>query len=125
MGIVIILILFCISVLTFLAKSISGKPDFKKELLTGGLCGIPMIILVVYMSLFGASAAMSMLDISNFGRAGFLTFLIMMYVLLMMINIVQQSLRSVQTKDALNWYLSPVIVCLSFYLGSVFANAIF
>ncbi|MFZ1561630.1 MAG: zinc ribbon domain-containing protein [Saprospiraceae bacterium] len=123
-GIVIIIVLMSISILSFLIKGISGKPDFKKELLTGGLCGIPMILYLLYMCFFGASA-LEMLNFSNMGQFGVLTFLMITYVFLMLINIIQQSLRSAKTNDALNWYISPIVLILSLYIGATIGKGLF
>jgi len=43
--------------------------------------------------------------------------LLMFYVLLMMINILQQSLRAAGTKDAWNWYMSPAGIFLASYIS--------
>jgi len=43
-------------------------------------------------------------------------FLFLLYFHLMLINIVQQSLKASGTKDALAWYLSPLLILASIYL---------
>jgi len=125
LGIVIVIILMCISILTFFIKGISGKPDFKKELLTGGLCGIPLILYLLYLCFFGSVASLQMLDFSSLGQFGLMSLLVVIYVFLMLINIIQQSLRSAKTNDALNWYVSPIILLISFYIGVTFGKALF
>ena len=45
-GTVPVIIMFLISCLSFTIKSFSGKPNFKNELLTGGLCAIPLGLLI-------------------------------------------------------------------------------
>ena len=41
-----VIFMFVISSLSFAVKSLSGKPNFKNELLTGALCGIPLGLLI-------------------------------------------------------------------------------
>ena len=47
---------------------------------------------------------------------GFIVILVVLYILLAMINIFQQSLKSSGTNDAMAWYLSPISIIMSFYL---------
>ena len=129
-GITIVIILLLISTFTFLLKAFSGKPDFKKELLTGGMCGIPLMVFllltIIILALFENSGSIESF-IRNGVRNSVWGILIAIYLLLMLINIVTQSLQASGTKDGLSWYLSPLIIGLSAYLGfkisiSVFAD---
>jgi hypothetical protein len=43
--------------------------------------------------------------------------LAVLYFFLMMVNTFQQSLRASGLKDALAWYLSPLSIIISAYLG--------
>lgn len=122
-GISAVLVLLLISACSFGIKLISGKPSFRNELLTGGLCAIPLMVLMLV--LFIASKMImdeQMLMGLAFGgfqailqKAGFVLVLVF-YVLLLFINILQQSLRAAGTSDLLFWWLSPVSILLSFYL---------
>jgi len=121
-GLAIVALLMIISVISFLIKSLSGKPVFRNELLTGALCAIPVSFLIIFV--FVSSFFVSVDNIMDFGagslqtlqRFGALGGLIILYLLLMMINILQQSLKAGNTKDALAWYLSPVGILLAFYI---------
>lgn len=118
-----VVLLLLISAFSFGIKMLSGKPSFRNELLTGGLCAIPLTAL---MLLIFISAKMiideDVLSSIAFGgiqaviqKAGFVL-IIVFYILLLFINIFQQSLRAAGTKDVLLWYLSPICILLSFYI---------
>lgn len=108
-----------ISVLSFGIKTISGKPIFKNELLTGALCGIPfgllIPILLIVKILVNSNNIMSIM--SNPTGAGIVGLLLFFYIILMLISVFQQSLKSSGTKDAIAWYLSPLSVLLAIYLA--------
>lgn len=120
-GLVIGLLLVVISLISFGVKSISGKPVFKSELLTGALSGIPLSILIIF-ALFAKTffsvnpADILSMDMSGLKTAGIFGILVVLYVFLMLINILQQSLKAGGTKDAMAWYLSPIGVMLAFYI---------
>lgn len=119
MGITAVLCLLVISILSFIIKSVSGKAEFKNELLTGGLCGIPLSLLIVIgflMSLFSNKIVEGLMNPQALLDSGVLIVVIIFYVLLSMINIFQQSLKSSGTNDALAWYLSPIAIMVSFYV---------
>lgn len=117
LGIIISLILIIISGLTYIVKALSGQPDFRKELLTGGICGIPLIIWAIYSCFFGSSVLAGFNIFSNLSGIGFGAGILAMFLILFLFNIVQQSLKSSNTNDAISWYISPIIIILSFYLG--------
>ncbi len=113
-----VVFMFVISSLSFAIKSLSGKPNFKNELLTGGLCGIPLGLLIPFSLIIKILASEDsimdlMIDPMGAGTIGVLLFF---YLILMMINVFQQSLKSSGTKDAIAWYLSPASVLLAFYI---------
>ncbi len=115
---ILVLFMFTITIIAFGIKSISGTPSFKAELLTGGLCGIPIGILMpllLLLKFFGSIDNMMSL-VNNPAEAGIFGGLLLFYILLMLINILQQSLKASGTKDALAWYLSPVSILLAMYL---------
>ncbi len=45
-GLIPVLIMLFISVLSFVIKSIAGRANFRSELLTGALCGIPLGLII-------------------------------------------------------------------------------
>lgn len=113
------LLLVIISAISFGVKSIAGKPDFKKELLTGALCGIPMVLLLAIMIL--AKVFMSDLDVTdmmNPSAFGNLKLLLLpaLYVPFLLINTILQSFRASNVNETLAWYASPLVIGLAFYL---------
>jgi len=122
-----VILMGLITVISFGLKSISGKPNFKAELLTGGLCGVPLGILMplLFMIKLFTSIDNIMSIFSNPAQAGIIGGLILFYILLMLINILQQSLKASGTKDALAWYLSPTSILLAIYLTSAVAKNLF
>jgi hypothetical protein len=121
-GLAAVLCLLLLSGATFIIKSISGKADFKNELLTGAVCGIPLSMLVAVMFLVNLFSSRDVMEHmlrdpqSLIGSAVLIT-LFVLYCFLSMITILQQSLRASGTKDAMSWYLSPICVLLSVYLS--------
>jgi len=121
------LALVAISALSFGVKAISGKPDFKKELLTGGLCGIPLSLVALDI-LFFMLANKDGIDFFNpesILQQGAFSGIILLYLALMLFNIIQQSFKAAGTNDALSWYLSPLVICIGFYIGTKIAMSIF
>jgi len=122
-----VILMFVITVISFGLKSISGKPKFKAELLTGGLCGVPLGILMpllLIIKLFvSIDTIMSIAD--NPAKAGIIGGLLLFYIILMIINILQQSLKASGTNDSLAWYLSPASIFLAIYLTIEVSKNIF
>ena len=126
-GMIPVLMMFVITLLSFVIKSVSGKPNFKNELLTGGLCGIPLGLLVpilLVIKLF-ASEDNAVNLLSNPVKGGIVGVLLLFYIILMLINVFQQSLKASGTKDALAWYLSPASILLSMYLTYEISKSLF
>ena len=117
-SIVPVIMMFVITCLSFVIKSLSGKPNFKNELLTGGICGIPLGLLIPIFLVIKimASERDLMRLINNPMGAGVFATMIFFYLILMLINVFQQSLKSSGTKDAMAWYLSPAAILLAFYV---------
>lgn len=113
-----VILMLMITVVSFGLKSISGKPDFRAELLTGGLAGIPIGLLIpinfIIKILVNENNIISLLN--NPEEVGMIGGLLLFYFLLMLINIVQQSLKASGTKDALAWYVSPISILAAIYL---------
>src|SRR5690606_30359341 len=117
-----VVFLLLLSLASFGIKLISGKPSFRNELLTGGLCGIPysafVLLLFIFSKVMLDQGQLAQLVFSGVGalleKAG-IFLVIVFYILLMFINILQQSLRAAGTRDVLLWYLSPAAVLLSGY----------
>jgi hypothetical protein len=125
-GFIPIIMMSLISMLSFFIKSISGKSDFKNELQTGGICGIPLSLIVFLALIFRLFSGDNIMQIVyNPVSAGSMTLFFIIYILLMIINVFQQSLRASNIKNALAWYLSPVSILFSIYLTFHISKAIF
>lgn len=120
LGLFPLICMFLISGLSFVIKSVLGKADFKNELLTGAISGIAFSLLIPVMIilklLYGGNNMLRL--ISNPMGGNLIGTLFIFYIILMIINVFQQSLKSSGTKDVLAWYLSPVSVLLAIYLTS-------
>lgn len=120
-----VLIMLCITAISFVFKIIQGKADFKNELLTGAFCGLPLgliIVLALVLRIFGEGINPLTLFSSPLS-GGWLMTVALLYLFLMMVNVFQQSLRSAGYKDALAWYLSPVSILIAMYVGmSILGN---
>ncbi|ANI90031.1 hypothetical protein A9P82_12510 [Arachidicoccus ginsenosidimutans] len=127
LGLLTIIILLLISIFTWLLKLAKGKSmSFKVELLSGGLCAIPLIVLLVVsciLSLFGTDIFSA--GISALYNGSWLFSLIGLYCLLLMINIFYQSLCSGGYKPNAAWYLAPVGILLAFYIAFKIAYSLF
>ncbi len=122
-----VLVMLTISAFSFLIKSISGKINFKSELLTGAVCGIPLALVValaVVAKIFGSDGNL-MTFFFNPMAVGSLVGVFMVYLLLMLVNVFYQSLTSGGTKPLFAWYLSPLAILLSFYLAITVSNNLF
>ncbi len=116
-------VLLLISIFSLLVKIISGvKTSFGDELLTGGICTIPLclfFLLMFIISLFTNNNSFSYFggDYSSILSGGsFIVLAAVIYLFLYLVTIVQQSLRASKVNDASSWYLSPLIIVLAFYI---------
>ena len=115
-GMVPVIFMLFITLFSFGIKSASGQPVFKTELLTGGLCGIPLGVLFLTLFSLQALSDDTMMDIVRKPKeAGMLALIFLIYIFLMLINVVQQSLKASGTKDSVAWYGSPVVIVMAFY----------
>jgi hypothetical protein len=57
--------------------------------------------------------------------SGLLFILLAFYLLLMLINVVQQSLKSSGTKDVISWYASPAVILIAFYITTKISGELF
>jgi hypothetical protein len=114
-----VFIMLCIAALSFVYKIIQGKADFKNELLTGALCGLPlglMMALALVLRIFGEGIN-PLTFFSSPLSGGWLMTVALLYFFLMMVNVFQQSLRAAGYKDTLAWYLSPLSILIAMYVG--------
>lgn len=132
-GIGTVMLMLLVSAGTFVVKTFSGKPHFKNELLTGALCGIPlslMLIALFILNIFSKDVGFNAFS-GGFGvmqalqSAGLFIGLISVFCYLMMINVIQQSLRAAKTNENMAWYISPLLVMLAFYATIKIAGAFF
>jgi hypothetical protein len=133
-GLVPVITMTVISAASFGLKTISGKPDFKREILTGALAGIPlvlMLLIVLFLKMFFSPDAGDLLNFNPMrafdalGSAFVVGGALLFYSILMLINVFQQSLKAANTNDALAWYVSPVSVFASLYASLKIVVAIF
>ena len=123
-----LLFMAVITGIAFGIKSISGKPNIKRELITGALCGIPltlMLLIVFFLKIFFLPdeddlTVLLMGDFRIFEKIGYamlVGFVLFYYALLMLINVFHQSLKAAGTNDAIAWYLSPISIFAAFYIS--------
>ena len=115
-----------IALFTYGAKAIAGRGDFRRELFTGALCGIPLSLLIpglLVVKILSPGNVLAM--IMNPGSGGVLGIVLTIYVFLFLISIVGQSLRSSGISATLAWYISPLGIGLAFFLSSKLSVAIF
>jgi len=123
-----VVFMLMISVVSFVLKSISGKPDLKGELLTGGLAGIPfgiLFLIILMLKMFGEKNMENLVTTLDPQSAGLIGGLFLLYFMLMIINIVQQSFLASRSNDAFAWYMSPITILASTYLTVQIAKAFF
>lgn len=122
-----VIFMFTISLLAFGIKSISGKPDFKNELQTGAISGIPVALLIPALLLLKILIPLDnifiLLKLPT--QMGIIGFIALLYIVLMFINIFQQSLKASGTKDAISWYLSPLAIFAAFYITDIIIESMF
>lgn len=111
-----VIIMFIITLISFGVKSIAGKADFKAELMTGALCGIPMAALIPIGFILKLVSESGGMQIMNPVGGGLLGSAFMLIIVLMMVNVLKQSLILSGTKGVVAWYLSPIAMVLSMYL---------
>jgi hypothetical protein len=119
--------MLCIAALSFVLKIIQGKADFKNELLTGALCGLPLgliIVLTLVLRILGEGIN-PLTFFSSPLSGGWLMTVALLYFFLMMVNVFQQSLRAAGYKDALAWYLSPLSILIAMYVGMSIVGNLF
>jgi len=125
-GLMPVIMMLAISLIAFFIKSVSGKPDFKNELQTGGICGIPislLLIMALIIRLFSDENIMRL--VNNPANAGTVVLLLLLYILLMLINVFQQSLKASNTKDAIAWYVAPASILTAIYLTFQISKVLF
>ena len=114
----------------FLLKSIKGFRDFKQELITGALSGIPMLLFIMlfcFFSLFSETLPTLITDFNIFTilKIGIYLFVMIFYLFLVTSNIIYQSIVSSNINANLSWYISPLVLFLSFYVSYKIAFVIF
>ena len=115
------------AVLAYAVKKQSGTPNFKNELQVGGVSGIPLslLVLVALILKFTLSSRAMQSIMQEPQKVGLFGGFSLLYVLLMLINTFQHSLKSAGTKDSIAWYASPACVLVSFYITGKIAFNIF
>lgn len=129
-GLGIVLFQIMVTIVSFGVKSITGKPNFKSELLTGALCGIPLCVLLsltVLGKLFISNLDITdMLNLSGITELRFLA-IPAIFIPLLLINTLIQSFRASNVKENLGWYSAPIalgiaVVLTRFLIVELFFN---
>lgn len=124
-GLTPVLIMVAVAALSFAIKLTVGKADFKSELLTGALCGLPLgliIVVALVLRIFGDEINPLTLFSSPLS-GGWMMAIVLLYLFLMMINVLQQSLRAGGLRDVRAWYLAPIAILVAVYVAmSVVGN---
>ena len=134
LGFSILVFLFLLSTVCFGLKATNSKPSFKKDLITGGICAVPVItllVLAVLAKLFtggsnplaGMYGLLRLFSLSS--ATGMLFLLPTLICFLLLINIVFQTLKAGNVTNTLAWYLSPVCIAVSCFLTVKITEAIF
>lgn len=127
MAILPILIMTLISCISFGIKAAIADPvQFKSELLTGGLCGIPLGFLIVgifALKILGGANLLTFLG-NPFG-GGILSTMLFLYTFVMMTNVLIQSLRAGKVSDVVSWYVAPGCIVLAGFVASQVMGNIF
>lgn len=113
-----VLVMLVISVMSFILKSIFGKTEFRDELITGGVSGIPIVLLMsglVFLSFFTKNLIRKVMQ--DPFDLGVIAVLVFFYIFILMINVFKQSLRANGLKDSLAFFLSPISIFMSFYVA--------
>ena len=113
-----VLVMLVISVMSFILKSIFGKTEFKDELITGGVSGIPIVLLMsgfVFLSFFKKNLISKVMG--DPFDLGVIAVLVFFYIFILMINVFMQSLRANGLKDSVAFFLSPISIFMSFYVA--------
>ncbi|MBC6994732.1 hypothetical protein QWY85_08045 [Neolewinella lacunae] len=114
-----LLLMALISGIIFGIKALLGKGDFNTELLTGVFVAIPLAIVIpglFVVRLLTPDNIISLL--MNPGSGGAMGLLLFCYVFLLLVSIVFQSLKSVNTNATFAWYVSPAVIGIAFYLAT-------
>lgn len=120
LGMLPVVFMVVISFVSFVIKSISGEANFKDELFTGALNAFPLMFFLLLISVGVLFSGDNFLEYITslerlFNSIGVVS-IIVFYIFLMMVNILQQSLKASGTKDVLAYYLSPVSVLIAWYV---------
>ncbi|NJO86780.1 MAG: hypothetical protein HC821_01585 [Lewinella sp.] len=122
-----VLFLLLLSALAYGIKMLFvGQAFFRNELLTGALCGIPLLVLVIVailFTLFGNANGLAVLN-DPLGSSG-LVLLALVYILFLLANTFQQSLRAAGVGEVIAWYLAPSSILLAMFVSAKVAGAIF
>ena len=113
-----VLVMLVISVMSFILKSIFGKTEFRDELITGGVSGIPIVLLMcglVFLSFFTKNLIRKVMQ--DPFDLGVIAVLLFFYIFILMINVFMQSLRANGLKDSVAFFLSPISIFMSFYVA--------
>jgi hypothetical protein len=102
-----------ITILLFLVKAISGKPNLANEFLTGAICGIPYILLTLFILLASEVREINTRTAIQIAIG---------IVFLLKANIIRQSIEGAGAGKALSWYFSIIVMFLAYFLSAEVQN---
>lgn len=124
-GLLPVLVMLSVAAFSYIIKLIVRGATFTHEMVTGALCGIPLALLIfiaILFRLFGEDINIIGLFQSPLSGVPILT-IITIYILLMMMNVVHQSLRAGGLRAVYAWYISPIVIMVSLFVSvSVLQN---
>jgi hypothetical protein len=127
LGLLPVVFMVVISFVSFAIKSVSGHATFKDELLTGALNAFPLtffLILIAVGVLFSGDDFSAYLNsFERLFESLNVIVILVFYIFLMMVNILQQSLKASGTKDVLAYYLAPASVLVAWYVTARFVDS--
>jgi hypothetical protein len=129
LGMLPVVFMVVISLVSFVIKSVSGSATFRDELFTGALNAFPLTFFLIIVTIGVVFSDYNFLSyLNSLGRMmeslGVVVVFIL-YIFLMMVNILQQSLKASGTKDVLAYYLAPAAVLLAWYITLRFMDSMF
>jgi len=127
LGLLPVVFMVVISFVSFAIKSVSGHATFRDELFTGALNAFPLtffLILVIFGVMFSGDNFLAYLNsFERLFESLNVIVILVFYIFLMMVNILQQSLKASGTKDVLAYYLAPASVLVAWYVTARFVDS--
>ncbi len=120
MGMLVGTLLLLLSIFSFVIKVVHGRADLMAEFFTGGLCGIPLMLLMLLLTVLALLGKLSIYSVltGNLFGSGIMMTAVVVYLLMFILNILQQSFRAGGVGEARAWYAAPLLLIFSYWLSS-------